>query len=206
MFSNSCSFKKDLLIPVGTLQRNGSIGCSSFGWIIAGYWVILRPCSCMKRGRFLRLAWRPGSPRLAWSPDSPRLVWSPDSSPFIISSFISSSCWILWVLMCCFMLYRWMNLLGQWGHLCGLSPLWIFLCLYKLLGSASFFPQTSQATAGLPLAPISPVLIPPTGCFSILSASLLESRSLPLDKGDAGSVGSPELPLPPNPCIPFSQA
>ena len=46
----------------------------------------------------------------------------------------------------------------QCGHWCGLSPLWIFLCLYKLLGSASFFPHTSQATAGLPFAPISPVL------------------------------------------------
>ena len=59
----------------------------------------------------------------------------------------------LWVLRCCLMLYLWMNFLGQKGQVCGFSPLWIFRCLYKELGSANSLWQISHFTIGFPFGP-----------------------------------------------------
>ena len=66
-----------------------------------------------------------------------------------------------------------------------MSPLWIFLCLYKLLGSANFFPQTSQATAGFPFAPISPVLRGNSG-QELVQLSNLEQLLFDLCKKETG--------------------
>ena len=71
---------------------------------------------------------------------------------FKTSTLIEMSPFYLWVLICCFILYLWINLRVQYGHLCGLSPLWIFRWRYSELGSANFLPQISHVTAGLPFA------------------------------------------------------
>ena len=47
-----------------------------------------------------------------------------------------------------------MNFRPQNLQLCGFSPLWIFLCLYRDEGSANTFPHSSQLTQGLPFSSI----------------------------------------------------
>ena len=46
-----------------------------------------------------------------------------------------------------------MNRRPQNLHSCGFSPLCIFLCRYKELGSAKVLPQISHDTEGLPFGP-----------------------------------------------------
>lgn len=60
--------------------------------------------------------------------------------------------WILCTFLTCF--FRcpdWVKCLGQWGQACGFSPVWVYLCLFRLLMSRNPFPQNGHQCLFSPL-------------------------------------------------------